>query len=97
MVMMTLKDVGFWTRWIFDLRAKTSGQDLSVASDMLNWDTLVATFARRASPRCICASRPRSGGRISSMPRRPDGEHGGARGGSTGEGELHAVVGAVQR
>ncbi|KAJ7891380.1 hypothetical protein B0H14DRAFT_3428678 [Mycena olivaceomarginata] len=36
MAMMTLKDVGFWTHWIFDLRAKTSGQDLSVASDMLD-------------------------------------------------------------
>jgi hypothetical protein len=38
--MMTLKDVGFWTRWIFD------DQDLNVASDMLDWDTLVATFTR---------------------------------------------------
>jgi hypothetical protein len=46
MAMMTLKDVGFWTRWIFDLCAKTSGQDLSVARDMLNCDTLVATFTR---------------------------------------------------
>jgi hypothetical protein len=46
MATMTLKDVGFWTRWIFDHYAKTSGQDLSVASDMLDWDTLVATFTR---------------------------------------------------
>jgi hypothetical protein len=46
MSMMTLKDVGFWTRWIFDHRAETSGQDLNVASDMLDWDTLVATFTR---------------------------------------------------
>ncbi|KAJ7348837.1 NAD-P-binding protein [Mycena albidolilacea] len=46
MAMMTLKDVGFWTRWIFDHRAETSDQDLSVASDMLDWDTLVTTFTR---------------------------------------------------
>ncbi|KAJ7041983.1 NAD-P-binding protein [Mycena alexandri] len=46
MSMMTLKDIGFWTRWIFDHRAEASGQDLNVASDMLDWDTLVATFTR---------------------------------------------------
>ncbi|KAJ7507173.1 NAD-P-binding protein [Mycena galericulata] len=46
MAMITLKDIGFWTRWIFDHRAETSGQVLSVASDMLDWDTLVATFTR---------------------------------------------------
>ncbi|KAJ7490997.1 NAD(P)-binding protein [Mycena latifolia] len=46
MSMMTLRDIGFWTRWIFDHRAETSGQDLNVASDMLDWDTLVATFTR---------------------------------------------------
>ncbi|KAJ7284200.1 NAD(P)-binding protein [Mycena rebaudengoi] len=44
--MMTLKDIGFWGRWIFDHRLATSGQDLKVASDMINWDNLVSTFTR---------------------------------------------------
>ncbi|KAJ7215323.1 hypothetical protein B0H12DRAFT_356024 [Mycena haematopus] len=71
-MMMTLKDVGFWTRWIFDHRAETSGQDLNVASDMLDWDTLVATITRVTGfPAVHLRLAPRSGGRTSLMRRRP--------------------------
>ncbi|KAH9851437.1 nmrA-family protein [Lenzites betulinus] len=44
--MITLTDVGFWARHIFDQRAETSGQELEVASDWVGWDALVATFTR---------------------------------------------------
>ncbi|KAJ7597920.1 NAD(P)-binding protein [Mycena floridula] len=44
--MITLTDIGFWARWIFDNRSKSSAEDLKVASDMINWDTLVETFTR---------------------------------------------------
>ncbi|KAJ7819797.1 hypothetical protein B0H14DRAFT_3472843 [Mycena olivaceomarginata] len=78
---------GFWTHWIFDLRAKTSGQDLSVASDMLELGTRsIATFTRVTwLPRG--ASAPRARGVVVAFHRcrdDPDGEHGWLRGdGST--------------
>ncbi|KAJ6627783.1 hypothetical protein B0H10DRAFT_309364 [Mycena sp. CBHHK59/15] len=42
MSMMTLKDVGFLARWVFDHRLESP----DLASDMLDCDTLVATLTR---------------------------------------------------
>ena len=42
--MIALSDLGFWARHTFDNRTSTSGQELSVASDIVGWDYLVTTF-----------------------------------------------------
>ncbi|KAI0688758.1 NAD(P)-binding protein [Cytidiella melzeri] len=42
--MIALEDLGFWARYTFDNRAATSGKDLEVASDMVDWEYLVSTF-----------------------------------------------------
>ncbi|KAL1727448.1 hypothetical protein EV714DRAFT_275586 [Schizophyllum commune] len=44
--MIALNDLGWWARYILDKRAATSGVELRIASDMVGWDDLVATFQR---------------------------------------------------
>ncbi|KAI0324860.1 NAD-P-binding protein [Cubamyces sp. BRFM 1775] len=44
--MIALSDVGFFARHIFDNRAATSGQELEVASDWVDWPYLVSTFTK---------------------------------------------------
>ena len=44
--MITLQDLGFFARYIFDNRSTTSGVDLEVASDWVGWDYLVKTFTK---------------------------------------------------
>ncbi|KDQ21957.1 hypothetical protein BOTBODRAFT_26361 [Botryobasidium botryosum FD-172 SS1] len=44
--MIALSDLGWWARYIFDNRAKTSGKDLEVASEIVSWPHLVETFTR---------------------------------------------------
>ncbi|KAI0075142.1 NAD(P)-binding protein [Panus rudis PR-1116 ss-1] len=44
--MIALADIGFFARYTFDNREKTSGQDLQVASELVSWDNLVETFTR---------------------------------------------------
>lgn len=42
--MIALEDLGFFARYSFDHREETSGKDLEIATDWVNWDRLVATF-----------------------------------------------------
>ncbi|EPQ54364.1 NAD P-binding protein [Gloeophyllum trabeum ATCC 11539] len=42
--MIALGDLGWWARYTFDHRAKTSTKDLEIASDIVGWDYLVASF-----------------------------------------------------
>ncbi|KIY52518.1 nmrA-family protein [Fistulina hepatica ATCC 64428] len=44
--MIALDDLGWWARYTFDHRAETSGRELEIASDMVGWDYLVATFTK---------------------------------------------------
>ncbi|KAH9940009.1 NAD-P-binding protein [Epithele typhae] len=44
--MVSLADVGFFARHIFDHRAATSARELEIASARVDWPTLVETFAR---------------------------------------------------
>ncbi|OBZ66191.1 NmrA-like family domain-containing protein 1 [Grifola frondosa] len=44
--MIALSDLGFFARYTFDHRAETSTKDLEVATDIVGWDYLVATFTR---------------------------------------------------
>ncbi|RDX42253.1 NAD-P-binding protein [Lentinus brumalis] len=43
---VTLADVGFFARHIFDHRKDTSARELEVASDWVDWPTLVSTFTK---------------------------------------------------
>ena len=42
--MIALSDLGYFARYTFDNRTLMSGKDLKVASDLVTWDYLVATF-----------------------------------------------------
>lgn len=44
--MIALPDLGYFARYTFDHRAETSGKDLEVASEMVQWDELVKTFKK---------------------------------------------------
>lgn len=44
--MIALEDLGWWTRYTLDHREETSGKDLQVASEMVNYDDLAETFTR---------------------------------------------------
>lgn len=44
--MTALSDLGFFARYTFDHRESTSGTELKMASDMVGWDYLAATFAK---------------------------------------------------
>ncbi|KAJ7152494.1 NAD-P-binding protein [Mycena filopes] len=44
--MIALKDIGWWARWTFDHREAASGQELSIASERVHWEDLVATFTK---------------------------------------------------
>ena len=46
MPMIALADLGWWSRYILDERAATSGVELRIASDMVGWNDLVSTFQR---------------------------------------------------
>ncbi|KAI0700250.1 NAD-P-binding protein [Cerioporus squamosus] len=43
---ITLADVGFFARYIFDHREDTSARELEVASDWVDWPALVSTFTK---------------------------------------------------
>ncbi|KAL0568749.1 hypothetical protein V5O48_013237 [Marasmius crinis-equi] len=43
---VTLRDIAWWVRYTFDHRAETSGQNLKIASEMLQWETLAQTFTK---------------------------------------------------
>lgn len=44
--MIALPDLGYFARYTFDHREETSGKDLEVASEMVQWDVLVKTFEK---------------------------------------------------
>ena len=44
--MIALSDLGFFARYTFDNRTLTSGKDLKIASDIVGWEYLRATFER---------------------------------------------------
>ncbi|KAF7374914.1 NmrA domain-containing protein [Mycena sanguinolenta] len=44
--LVTLKDIGWWTRYTFDHRAETSGQDLAIASHVVGMDEIAKTFTK---------------------------------------------------
>ncbi|KAJ8481830.1 hypothetical protein ONZ51_g5764 [Trametes cubensis] len=44
--MVTLADVGYFARYIFDHRESTSAQELEIASDWVDWPYLVSTFTK---------------------------------------------------
>jgi hypothetical protein len=45
--MIALADLGWWARYVFDApRELVNGKDLEVASEMVSWADLVATFTR---------------------------------------------------
>lgn len=44
--MIALPDLGYFARYTFDHREETSGKDLEVASEMVQWDELVRTFEK---------------------------------------------------
>ncbi|KAI0666669.1 nmrA-family protein [Trametes maxima] len=44
--MISLEDLGFFARYIFDHRAETSAQELEIASDWVDWGYLVETFEK---------------------------------------------------
>ncbi|RDX42240.1 NAD-P-binding protein [Lentinus brumalis] len=43
---VTLADIGFFARYIFDRRKDTSARELKIASDWVDWPTLVSTFTK---------------------------------------------------
>lgn len=44
--MIALPDLGYFARYTFDHRQETSGKDLEVASEMVQWSELVKTFQK---------------------------------------------------
>jgi hypothetical protein len=44
--MISLKDLGYFARYIFDHPRETSAQDLAIASEVVGWDRLVAAFTK---------------------------------------------------
>ncbi|OSX57597.1 hypothetical protein POSPLADRAFT_1156292 [Postia placenta MAD-698-R-SB12] len=44
--MIALSDLGFFARYTFDNRATTSGKDLPIATEMVDWEYLKTTFER---------------------------------------------------
>ena len=46
MPMIALADLGFFARYTFDHRAETSARNLEIATEMVGWDHLVATFTK---------------------------------------------------
>jgi hypothetical protein len=44
--MIALSDLGYFARYTFDHREDTSGKNLEVASELVTWDHLVATFTK---------------------------------------------------
>jgi NmrA-like family len=44
--LIALADLGFFARYTFDHRAETSAKDLEIATEMVGWDHLVATFKK---------------------------------------------------
>ncbi|KAI0276461.1 NAD-P-binding protein [Russula aff. rugulosa BPL654] len=46
MPLIALEDLGFFARYTFDHRSETSAKNTEIASEMVGWDHLVATFKK---------------------------------------------------
>jgi hypothetical protein len=46
MPLISLKDIGWWARFVFDHRTGMSGKELEIAGDWISWPELVQTFTR---------------------------------------------------
>ncbi|KAF7340476.1 NmrA domain-containing protein [Mycena venus] len=44
--MVALEDLGWWARWTFDHRSETSGRNLGVTSEFVDWNYLVEIFTK---------------------------------------------------
>ena len=44
--MVSLADIGFFARYIFDHREETSARELEIASDWVDWPYLISTFTK---------------------------------------------------
>ncbi|KAL6306888.1 NAD(P)-binding protein [Sparassis latifolia] len=51
--MIALSDLGFFARYTFDHRALTSAAELEVASDMVDWEYLLATFKKVTGQKAV--------------------------------------------
>ena len=51
--LIALADLGFFARYTFDHRASTSGRELKIASEVVGWDQLVATFCRVTGQKAV--------------------------------------------
>jgi len=51
--MIALADLGFFARYSFDNRARVSGKELEVTSELVGWDHLVATFTRVTGKKAV--------------------------------------------
>ncbi|KAI0669055.1 NAD-P-binding protein [Trametes maxima] len=56
--MIALDDLGFFARYSFDHRAEVSGKDLEIASDLVGWDYLVATFTKVTGQKAAVLQQP---------------------------------------
>ncbi|EIW58137.1 NAD-P-binding protein [Trametes versicolor FP-101664 SS1] len=55
--MIALEDLGFFARYTFDHRAETSGKDLEIATDWVDWDYLVKTFTKVTGEKAVVLHR----------------------------------------
>jgi len=53
MPLITLADLGFFARYTFDHRAETSARNLEIASELVGWDHLVATFTKVTGKKAV--------------------------------------------
>lgn len=51
--MIALRDLGLFARYTFDHRDTVSGQNLEIASDIVNWDYLVSTFKKVTGQKAV--------------------------------------------
>ncbi|KAF8585889.1 NAD(P)-binding protein [Ramaria rubella] len=51
--MVSLKDLGFFARYIFDHPHETSAQDLEIVSECVGWDHLVSTFVKVTGQKAV--------------------------------------------
>ena len=51
--MIALRDLGYFARYTFDHPVETSGKDLEIASDLVDWPYLVSTFTKVTGEKAV--------------------------------------------
>ncbi len=51
--MVALADLGFFARYTFDHREETSGTEMKIASDIVDWDYLARTFEKVTGQKAV--------------------------------------------